>query len=130
MFGPIKTQPQLQEAILSTYLYDAIIAIVFILILIMIANAISWRGGKSDNSGKTRRGWFFAIMIATLFTTAIFNYLGFMSNISVEAFKMDYTLTLVLGSIMSTAIYFVVLFGIIKTRKTKTKLASIFPPKM
>ncbi|MFI3296774.1 MAG: hypothetical protein R3Y59_03985 [bacterium] len=130
MFGSIKTQPQLQEAILSTYLYDAIIAVVFILLLVLIISLIPWQGGKVDNSGKKRRMWFYILLVATLFTTAIFNYFGFMSNIMVGAFKSDYMLTLILGSLMASAIYFIVLFAIIKTRKNKTKLSSIFPKKM
>lgn len=38
--APIKTAPALQQAILSTYIYDIIIAVAFVLVLVLVANLI------------------------------------------------------------------------------------------
>lgn len=124
---PIKTQPQLQEAVLGTYLFDAVIAVALIILFIIIANLIPWQGGKNDSSGNTRRMWFWIMGAVTLFACMAFNYFCYMGNILVPTFKMDYVLHLVLGSIMAAVIYFIVLFLIIKLQKKQTKLWSVCP---
>lgn len=129
MFGPIKTQPQLQEAILGTYLFDIVIAVVFIVALIVIANLIPWQGGKNDTSGRKRRTWYFTLMFLTLAVSLGFNYMGYFSNIGVPTFKMDYMLHMVLGAVLSAVVYGGVLYLIIIMQKTNNKLRSIFPPK-
>lgn len=56
----IKTISQLKDAEVNAYIYSVIIAVVFILLLIIVANMISWKPGAKDNSGETRRTFFLA----------------------------------------------------------------------
>lgn len=123
---PIKTPQQLTEAIVSTYIYDLVIAVLFIAALIIIANIIPWQGGKNDTSGDKRRVYFFALLVLTLAVGIGFNYMAFFSNIGVPTFRMDYMLHMVLGPVVAAALYFGVLYLLIKTQKTYNKLASIF----
>ena len=51
MFHPIKTAPELSQAITSTYLINVVIAIVFVLIMVLAVNLIKYQTGKKDNSG-------------------------------------------------------------------------------
>ncbi len=127
MGTPIKTLPQLQEAILSTYLFDAILAVAFIILLVIVANLIPWSGGKQDTSGVKRRLWFWILAAGTLFACLAFNFLAFFQNIAVATFKMDYVLHLALGSAAALACYIVVLIVVIKLQNKKTKIGSIDP---
>ncbi len=125
MFTTIKTMPQLKEAIASTYLYDALIAVIFIVLLIIIANAIPWSGGKVETSGRTRRIWFFILAFLTIIACVVFNFLAFYSEIGVPSFKTSYMLHMILGGVAGLVIYSVVLIVLIMMQKTKNKLASI-----
>ena len=66
MFHPIKTAPELSQAITSTYLINVVIAIVFVLIMVLAVNLIKYQTGKKDNSGSKRRVCFFIIMVVVL----------------------------------------------------------------
>ena len=44
----IKTISQLKDAEVNAYIYSVIIAVVFILLLIIVANMISWKPGAKD----------------------------------------------------------------------------------
>ena len=74
MFKPITTAPALSQAITSTYLYDVVIAIVFVAIMVLVANLIQWRPGKNETSGKTRRVWFFVLMFVNLIGCLVFDF--------------------------------------------------------
>lgn len=126
MFSPIKTMPAFKQAIMSTYIYDIIIAVIFIVALIIVANMISWSGGKVETSGKTRRVWYWSLAFLTLIAAIVFNFFAFYKQIGVPTFKAEYVLHMALGGIAASIIYMVVLYVIIKTQKTKSKLASIF----
>lgn len=129
MFRPITTAPALSQAITSTYLYDVVIAIVFVAIMVLVANLIQWRPGKNETSGKTRRVWFFVLMTINLFASLVFDYLAWLSYIAVPAFSSKYTLHMILASIASTVFYFGLGFLLVKIARIGTKLQSIFPKK-
>ena len=74
MFHPIKTAPELSQAITSTYLINIVIAIVFVLIMVLAVNLIKYQTGKKDNSGSKRRVCFFIIMVVVLIACLVFNY--------------------------------------------------------
>ena len=129
MFKPIKTAPELSQAIASTYLYDIVIAIVFVALMILVANLIQWQPGKNERSGSTRRVWFFVLMTINLFASLVFDYLAWLSYIAVPAFASKYTLQMILASIASTVFYFGLGFLLVKIARIGTKLQSIFPKK-
>lgn len=125
MFSTIKTMPQLREAIVSTYLYDLLIAVIFIVLLIIIANAIPWYGGKIETSGKTRRSWFFVLAFVTILACVGFNFFAFYNEIGVASFKTTYMMHMIAGGFVGVAVYSIVLIIIISMQKTKSKLESI-----
>lgn len=129
MFHLIKTAPELSGAIASTYLYDIIIAVFFVIVMIIVANLIPWQRGKADNSGKTRRMWFFIIMVLVLAGSLAFDYFAFFRQIKVPTFAAKYTLNMAVASIVATVVYFGVGFLIVKMARIGTKLQSIFPKK-
>ena len=125
MFNSIKTIPQLKEAIASTYLYDALIAVIFIVLLIIIAKAIPWYGGKVETSGKTRRTWFFLLAFVSIIACVGFNFFAFYKEIDVHSFKTTYMLHMILGGVLGVALYSIVLIVMMLMQKTNNKLASI-----
>lgn len=129
MFHPIKSAPELSQAITSTYLYDALIAVVFVLIMILVANIIKYQPGKFEKSGSKRRVWFFVLMVITLFAAVIFNYFAWYKYISVDAFANKYTVHMIVASIVAMVAYFGIGFLIVKLARIGTKLQSIFPKK-
>lgn len=129
MFQPIKTAPELSQAITSTYLYDIVIAIIFVLIMVVVANIIKWQPGKNEKSGITRRICFFILMATTLIACLIFDYFAWFRHISVPVFASKYTLSMVIASFVATIIYFGIGFLLIKIARIGTKLQSIFPKK-
>ena len=125
MFQMIKTMPQLKEAILSTYLYDLVIAIIFIVLLVVVASLIPWQGGKSDSSGRTRRVWYIVLGILNLVGTILFNFFAFCKKIGVPNFRSDYMLHMVLGAILFTVLYYGLLWLIIKIQKNSGKVTKL-----
>ena len=128
-FESIGKVPELRSAMTASYLADAILALIFVLLLIIVANAIMYDRGRVDNSWKRRRIAFFAIGFATLLCSVALNYFLYFSKIIVPAFRTKYLTTLLLAAFVATLIYFVVSFVIIKISPKDSKLASIFPPK-
>ena len=126
MFHPIKTAPELSQAITSTYLINIVIAIVFVLIMVLAVNLIKYQTGKKDNSGSKRRVCFFIIMVVVLIACLVFNYFR---QISVAAFATKYTMHMVAAAIVSAVIYFGIGFMLVKMARIGTKLQSIFPKK-
>lgn len=129
MFHPIKTAPELSQAITSTYLINVVIAIVFVLIMVLAVNLIKYQTGKKDNSGSKRRVCFFIIMVVVLIACLVFNYFAFFRQISVAAFATKYTVHMVVAAIVSAAVYFSIGFLLVKMARIGTKLQSIFPKK-
>ena len=129
MFHPIKTAPELSQAISSTSLYDIVIAIIFVFIMVLVANIIKWQPGKNEKSGTTRRIWFFILMAITLIICLVFNYFAWFNHISVPAFISKYTLTMIIAAIVATISYLGLGFLLIKKSRIGTKLQSIFPKK-
>lgn len=125
----IKTAPALKQAIMNTYLYDVILAIVLVLVMLLIANLINWQGGKNDKSGKVRRTWFFILCALTLVGSLAFDYFMFLKNISVPAFVGKYMTAMAVATVLATAVYFLVGFAIVKMSRIGTKIQSIFPKK-
>ena len=129
MFHPIKNAPELSQAITSTYLYDIVIAVIFVLFMVLVANLIQWQPGKNERSGSTRRVWFFVFMTSNIVACIVFNYFAWFKQISVPAFASKYTLAMIIAAITSTIVYFGLGFLLIKISRIGTKLQSIFPKK-
>lgn len=127
MNSTIKTIAQLQEAITSTYIYGVVLSILFVLLLIIVANMIQWQPGKFDKSGGKRRSAFFVLLALSLITPLAVNYFLFYSNISVAQFRSSYMMHMGIAAIATAVLYFVISFVLIKMQKRDSKLASIFP---
>ena len=125
----IKTLPALKQAILNTYLYDSVLAIVMVLVMLLIAVMIKFQPGRNDNSGSKRRTVFFIFLALTLVGTLLFDYFIFMKKVAVPAFMGKYMTNMVVASIVSTVVYFLVGFIIVKLAPIGSKLNSIFPKK-
>lgn len=125
----IKTAPALKQAIMNTYLYDVILAIILVLVMLLVANLIKWQGGRKDNSGKVRRTWFFILCALALVASLGFDYFMFLKNIAVPAFVGKYMTAMATASILSAVVYFIVGFAVVKLSRIGTKVQSIFPKK-
>lgn len=124
--GSIRTAAELHQAVKATYLTDVIIGVVFIIAIIVLANMISWQPGKYDTSPHKRRTWFWILGGITLFVCLGTNYFMWMRYIEKVKMVNDYTIHMILGSVMAVAIYGIVTFVLCKLQKKETKLASIF----
>lgn len=123
----ITTAAQLHQAETATYLADAVIGVVFIVIILIIANNIAWQPGAHDPSPAKRRKWFYVLGIASLFVSLFANYYFWMRHITKAQFVSEYITHMVIAAVMCTAIYGIVTFLISgKIQKKETKLASIF----
>ena len=125
----IKTPADLTAATVSSYVYAAIIAVVCVLLMIVIANAIPSETGARDNSGKTRRIWFFLIMVVALIAPFIVDYFIYLKPTTAMNFINKYMMQMCISAVFSAVLYFVIGFAISKMQSTKNKLASIFPKK-
>lgn len=125
----IKTLPALQQAILNTYLYDAVLAIAMVLIMLLVAIMIKFQPGRNDNSGSKRRTAFFILLALTLIGTLAFDYFVFLKKVAVPAFMGKYMTNMIVASIVSAVVYFLVGFVVIKLSPIGSKLNSIFPKK-
>ena len=129
MFRLIKSAPELSQAILSTYLYDIVIAVVFVVLMIVVANLIQWTPGKNERSGRVRRMFFFILMVFTLLACLAFDYFAWLRYIAVPAFAAKYTLAMGIASFVATISYLGLGFLVVKISRIGTKLQSIFPKK-
>lgn len=125
----IKTAPALEQAIMNTYLYDLILAVALVLVMLLVANLIKWQGGKKDNSGLVRRLWFFIFCAMTLLGSLVFDFFVFYNKIAVPAFAGKYLTAMAIASILSSVVYFLLGFAIVKMSRIGTKIQSIFPKK-
>lgn len=125
----IKTISQLKDAEVNAYIYSVIIAVVFILLLIIVANMISWKPGAKDNSGETRRTFFWLFLALSLIASVVVNFFVFYQEIAVAHFKSEFMMHMGIAGFVSAAVYGIISFIIIRTQKKNTKLASIFPKK-
>ncbi len=129
MFSPLRSAPEVSQAITSTYLFDIIIAVVFVLLMVLVANLVKWQPGKNDRSGSVRRIWFFVLMAVNLFACLSFDFLAWFNYINLPALVSKYTVAMIVASIVSTVFYFGLGFLLVKLARIGTKLQSIFPKK-
>ncbi|MBR1688018.1 MAG: hypothetical protein IJ710_05715 [Prevotella sp.] len=122
----IDTAVKLHQAETATYMTDAVIGIVFIVLILIVANLIAWQPGAYDQSPRKRRLWFWILGVVTLFTSLGVNYFTWMRNISKPQFISEYTIHMIAAAVVAVVLYLVVTFGICKAQKKDTKLASIF----
>ena len=122
----ITTAAQLHSAETATYLTDAVIGVVFIVLILIVANMISWQPGAHDPSTAKRRTWFWILGVATLFTNLAVDYFNWMRHITKAQFTSEYTIHMIAASVVGVLIYGIVTFAICKMQKKDTKLASMF----
>lgn len=125
----IKTISQLKDAEVNAYIYSIIIAVVFVLLLVIVANMISWKPGAKDNSGETRRTFFWVFLALSLISSVVINFFIFYKEIAVAQFKSEFMVHMGIAGFLSALVYGLISFVIIRIQKKNTKLASIFPKK-
>ena len=106
----ITTAAQLHSAETATYLTDAVIGVVFIVLILIVANMT----------------WFWILGVATLFTNLAVDYFNWMRHITKAQFTSEYTIHMIAASVVGVLIYGIVTFAICKMQKKDTKLASMF----
>lgn len=117
---------QLHQAELTTYMADAIIGIAFIVLILIVANLISWQPGAHDNSPAKRKTWFWILGVTSLFTSLGVDYFFWMKRIEKAQFISEYIMHMIGAAILGVVIYGVITFLICKNQKKDTKLASMF----
>ncbi len=122
----IDTVAKLHSAEMATYLTDAVIAVAFIVLIIIVANLIAWQPGAHDPSPAKRKTWFWSLGVASLFTCLAVDYLTWMRHITKAQFTSEYIMHMMIAAILCAVIYGVVTFIICKLQKKDTKLASMF----
>lgn len=122
----INTVKQLDAAILSNYIMAGCVAVVAIVLLVLIANMVPWQTGTRDTSGTTRRVFWYILAAATLLVQAALSYVIFYTDITKKALQSDFLVQLFISAGAACLLYVVVTLIIIKTQKTRSKLASIF----
>lgn len=125
----IKTAPALQQAILSTYIYDVVISVVLVLVMVLAVNMVKFQSSKTDRSGVTRRIWLFVIGVFSILTSLAFDYFVYMRGIAVPAFVGKYLTHMILASLAGAAVYFIISVILIYMAPIGSKLQSIFPKK-
>ena len=124
--GTITTAVQLHQAETSTYLTDALIGVGFIVLFLIVANAIQWQPGGNDPSPAKRRLGFWIRGVATLAAGVATNYFVWMRHIVKPQFVSEYTTHMIVAAVVGTVVYALITFGICKIQKKDTKLASVF----
>lgn len=122
----IDTAVKLHQAETATYMADAVIGIVFIILILIVANLIAWKPGAYDSSPAKRRLWFWILGAATLVVNLGVNYWAWLRHISKPQFVSEYTIHMIVAAVVGVVIYLAITFGICKMQKKDTKLASIF----
>lgn len=105
---------------------DAIVGIVFMVLILIVANLISWQPGAYDNSPAKRKTWFWILGVASLFTSLGIDYFTWMKRIEKAQFVSEYIMHMIGAAIVGVVIYGIVTFIICKIQKKDTKLASMF----
>ena len=126
MVTKITTMAQLHQAKIATYMTDAIVGIAFMVLILIVANLISWQPGAYDNSPAKRKTWFWILGVASLFTSLGIDYFTWMKRIEKAQFVSEYIMHMIGAAIVGVVIYGVVTFIICKIQKKDTKLASMF----
>lgn len=130
MSSRIKTMTDLNHAITSTYLYGAVAAVVFVLIMLLLTSLVDYQKGALDNSGKTRKVWFFVLMFVAFFTSLIVNYVVFYQNVQNAQFQNTYMMHMIIAALMVAVLYFLIGFLFCKMQNSKNnKWSTIFPSK-
>lgn len=126
MVSKIATAPLLHQAETATYMTDAVIGIAFFVVILIVANMISWQPGAHDKSPAKRRTWFWILGITCLFTNLIVDYFTWMTRIEKVQFQSEYLIHMIAAAVVSTVLYGLVTFIVCKLQKKDTKLASMF----
>ena len=82
-FKSIMNVQDLKAATTATYLADIVVAILFFIILLIVARAIPYDRGRIDNSWKRRRLAFFILGFLTLICSIVLNYFLYFTKINI-----------------------------------------------
>lgn len=122
----IKTVKELDAAILSNYLMAAGVAAVAVILLVLIANMVPWQTGKTDTSGTTRRVFWYILAAAAFLVQGALSWVMFYSDITKKALQSGFFSHIFISAGAACVLYIIVTLIIIKSQKTRSKLASIF----
>ncbi len=128
-FNVIKTKADYDAAVTATWIFDIILAVIFVLIMVLVANLIKYQPGRVDRSGIKRRVWYFIIGFIGLLCSLVLDYFLYLAKITVPAFTNKFIAVMAVASVVACLVYFLLGFVLIKISPKGSKLESIFPKK-
>lgn len=110
---------QLEAFIPTAYIYAAIVGIACFLLVLIIANLISYKVNH-DDSFKKRRLWFIIIGVVCLIGFYLYQDLYVMSHVKTVMLQGKYQLHVYLSALAGLGVYLIVGFtGMLLMRKSK-----------
>jgi len=123
----VKTPSQLDSLSMQTYIFGAVVGIVFLLIAIIIANAIKYEGGSNPSDPGKRRLWFWVLLFLSFATYFLYN-MFIVSKTIAPNLQSKFMTTNIIGSVIALITYFIAGFILSKMFSTG-KLGSWFSSK-
>lgn len=123
----VKTPAQLSSLSMQTYIFGAILGIVFLIIASIIANSIKFEGGANRKDKAKRKFWFWFLLFMTFASFFLYN-MFVVSKTVAPNLGSKFMTTNIIGSIIATVVYLIL--GIILSKIFSTgKLGSWFSSK-
>jgi len=122
--GLINTLPQLNNLITTTYIFAVITGVLILLLAILIAKLIPWKGGVPDRSYLKRRVWFIILWFASVAGFFLYSNFIVMEKIKNVAFQSKFMTCIVASCIIILVLYGLLGFVIMKIIR-KSKFGSI-----
>lgn len=110
----------------EAFIFGAIIAIVFLLIMWLVSAMIPYEGGSNPQDAKKRRIAYVVIGIIAIIALFMINTFHVQNFITRSGLKSDFTRVNIIGIIIDALVYFVGGFALSKIFKNKS-IGTIFP---
>jgi len=121
----VRTPQQLSALSLQTYIFGAIIGVIFLVMAAVIATMIKFEGGSHPKDPRKRRSWFWILVIVALIVSFLYNMFGVAPTVS-NNLQGDFMSANVTGTLIAIATY--VILGFLLSKMFSTgKLGNWFP---
>lgn len=112
----VKTPAQLDALSIQTYILGAVVGIVFLLIAVLIANAIKFEGGSNPRDPAKRKLWFWILLFLSFVGFFLFNMFIVAKTVAPNL-QAKFMTTNIIGSVIALSIYFILGFILSKIFK-------------
>ena len=116
-FITVRTPQQLNALSMQTYIFGAIVGIIFLALAALIANAIKFQGGSNPKDPRKRRIWFWVLLVVSFIAFFLYNLFGVAPTVS-NNLQSDFMNAYVIGTVITIAVYLVLGFILSKTFRT------------